>query len=426
VAVDHSAAMDQLNMRRSNLGLVLRELRRQPRTRAQLAVDIEMTKGTISSLVGELEDRLLLRISEEATPGTVGRPGRTVNLVEDRVVAMGMSLSVDYVVGSVVNLAGETVARYEIPVRSPSLPPAQLTATAAMLARKISANPLFGGPDVLLAGIAVAAPDLVDTRSGMVRRSPTIGLTDYPLRQVLRDALHGLTENVHVDNDANLGALAEFRGGSAAGVDNLLYLTGSTGIGGGVIADGRLLRGAAGYAGEVGHMVIDPRGARCTCGSIGCWESECGLQAFLTAAAEENDEVRDLQEPLDRRFDLIVARAQRGEPRTLAAIQRIGTSLGLGLSTLINVFNPEAVILGGYFARLFPYLIEPVRRTVHERVLSEPLATCRVLPSELGMYAGAIGAAHLVIDQIVANPAAVPYGQESPARIAVDELKDAS
>jgi predicted NBD/HSP70 family sugar kinase len=147
------------------------------------------------------------------------------------------------------------------------------------------------------------------------------------------------------------------------------------------------------------------------------------VQAFLTAAADSDDQVRDVRIPLDERFGIVVSRAQQGELRTLTAIQKAGTSLGLGLSTLINIFNPDVIVLGGYFARLFPFLIEPVRRTVHERVMAESLAACRILRSELGLYSGAIGAAHLVIDQIIANPTAVPFAQEPSARI---ELEDAS
>lgn len=423
---DGAAAMDQLNMRRSNLSLVLRELRRQPRSRAQLALDIDMTKGAVSSLVAELEDRLLLRISTEGIPGTVGRPARDVTVMNNRALGLGMSLSVDYVVAAVVNLAGQTIGRHEVPVHVPDLSASELTSVIVELAGSICAKPPFGEPGVLLAGVAVGAPDLVDARSGIIRRSPTIGLTDYPMRQVLLGALQGLTRNIQVDNDANLAALAEFRGGSAEGVSNLVYLTGSTGIGGGIISEGRLFRGTAGYAGEVGHMVIDPRGSVCTCGAIGCWEAECGIQAFLAAAADKEDEVRDQHSPLDARFDTVVARARSGDPRTLAAIQQSGTSLGLGLSSLINIFNPDAIVLGGYFAKLFGYLIEPIRRTVHQRVMAESLAACRILPSELGLYAGAIGAAHLVVDQVVANPTAVPFAQDRAARIELDEMEDAS
>jgi predicted NBD/HSP70 family sugar kinase len=385
-----------------------------------------MTKGAVSSLVAELADRLLLRISTEGTPGTVGRPARDVSVVNSRALGLGISLSVDYLVAAVVNLAGETITRHEVPVHTPGLSASDLTSAVVDLAHKVARKPPFGDPGVLLAGVAVGAPDLVDARSGTVRRSPTIGLTDFPLRRVLLGELQGLTGNIQVDNDANLAALAEFRGGSAAGVSNLVYLTGSTGIGGGIISGGRLFRGAAGYAGEVGHMVIDPRGSLCTCGSIGCWEAECGLQAFLAAAGDEGDEIRDVRTPLDERFDVVVSRAQRGDLRTLAAVQRSGTYLGLGLSSLINVFNPDVIVLGGYFAKLFPFLIEPVRRAVHERVMAESLAACRILRSELGLYASAIGAAHLVVDQIIANPTAVPFAEESPARIQVDGLENAS
>lgn len=422
-----SSALDQLNMRRSNLSLVLRELRHQPRTRAQLAADIYMTKAAVGSLVQELADRGLVRISKTSTPGAIGRPGHTVNVVPERILGLGVSLSVSYVIGAVVDFAGNTVGRHSIPARLDSIKsPDQLIRVINNFIQSILGEKYLSRPGTLLGGLAVGVPDLVDTRAGVVKMSPTVGLDDYPLREVLAQQLSSLTTNIHIDNDANLGALAEYRVGAAAGTANLLYLTGSTGIGGGVIADGRVFRGDSGYAGEVGHLPIGGSAAECSCGNVGCWEAECGVSAFLAAAADTEDPVRNPHTPLDKRFDVIVDRAAAGDPRTHAAIDQAAISLGLGLSGLINVFNPGAVVLGGYFARLFPYLIAATRAVVQQRVMAERFASCDLQPSVLGMYAGAIGAGHLVIDQIVANPAAVPVRTSRQKRIAVDQLGSAS
>ena len=411
-----------MNMRHSNLGLIVAEVRRQPRTRAQLASDVDMTKAAVGSLVGELERRGVMHVSDEAVPSNGGRPGRAVKLVSDRVLSVGISLSGSYVIGAVVDLAGATVARHLVPVRVQTLLPQELCEVVVDLVHAAVKGPEFGPRHVLLGGVAVGAPDLVDSRVGVVRRSATIGLTDFPLRQTLEVALADLTDNIHVENDARLGAIAEHRHLGQDRLQNLVYLTGSTAIGAGVIADGHVLRGRAGYAGEVGHTVIAPDGRRCTCGNDGCLEAEVGVLAFLEAAAEGDDPVRDRQVPLDERMTTILSRAADGDPRILAAIQHVGTNLGLGVAGLINILNPDAVVLGGYFARLFPYLRDALNRVLIARVMPESLAGCEIVPSELGAYAGAIGAGHVIADQVIANPAAVPFRASVPARLDVQQL----
>ncbi|MBN9188017.1 ROK family transcriptional regulator [uncultured Microbacterium sp.] len=413
-----SESIDQLDMRQANLALVLGEIIREPRTRAQLATDIAMTRGAVSSLVGELISRGLVRLESASSNGGVGRPGQVVEAVATRAHAIGVSFSPPYVIGTAVDLVGHVVHHEKVTLVERHTPIEDLIAITREVVDRLDRTVRAESPDSVLAGVAVGVPDLVDSVAGIVRRSPTVGLTDYPLASVLRSELSHITPQVAIDSDATYGALAESRRRGADGGRNLLYLTGSTAMGGGIIADGAPFRGSLGYAGEVGHMVINPDGKLCVCGNLGCWESEVGLNAFLALAAEPEDPVRDPAIDGDERVAALVQRAEDGDPRTLQAIQQVARYLGLGVSSLINIFNPDTVILGGYFIRLFPFLVQPVQRIVHERVLSERLVSCRILQSDLEMYAGAIGAGIATIDSLVADPALVPDLARSDASTA--------
>ncbi|WP_417374486.1 ROK family protein [Glutamicibacter protophormiae] len=401
-------SIDQIDMRHSNLALVLAEIIRDPRTRAQLAVDIDMTKGAVGSLVKELIDRGLVVLSKAASGGAVGRPGRIVEAVTTRAHAVGISFSPPYVIGTAVDLAGNVVAREKVTLTERNTPIETLIEITRAITARLHSAVLASSPSSVLAGVAVGVPDLVDPSAGVVRRSPTIGLTDYPLVRALKSALNELTDVITIDNDATYGAVAEARWLGADGGRNLLYLTGSTAMGGGIVANGVPFRGSTGYAGEVGHMVINPDGKLCVCGNLGCWESEIGLNTFLALAAEPEDPVRDATIDGNERITAIVQRANAGDRRALQAIGQVARYLGLGLASLINIFNPDTVILGGYFIRLFPFLIDPVQQIVQQRVLSDQLLQCRILHSELEMYAAAIGAGISAIDAFAADPTAVP------------------
>ncbi|WP_417563897.1 ROK family protein [Microbacterium sp.] len=408
-----SESIDQIDMRQSNLALVLSEIIRIPRSRAQLSSDIDMTKGAVGNLVNELIDRGLVALATATHSGSVGRPSRVVEAVPSRAHSIGISFSPPYIVGAAVDLAGNVVREEKETLVQRFTPVEDLIAITTAITTRLHKAVRERSPRSVLAGVAVGVPDLVDPSAGVVRRSPTVGLVDYPLVEELRLALGGLTQTITIDNDATFGAIAEARRLGADGGRNLLYLTGSSAMGGGIVSDGVPFRGSAGYAGEVGHMIINPDGKLCVCGNLGCWESEIGLNAFLALAADPEDPVRDGTIDGNERITAIVQRADAGDPRTLQAIEQVARFLGLGLSSLINIFNPDTVILGGYFIRLFPFLIDTVQQLVSRRVLSDDLLSCRILHSDLEMYAAAIGAGISAIDAVVSNPAAVPNVTET-------------
>ncbi len=400
---------DQSGVRRANLALILWELRREQRSRARLAVDMGLTKATISSLVVELESRGLALLRPPAREGSMGRPGQQVELLSNRVVALGLEINVDYVAAVVLDLVGDCLASERRAVDIAKMPVGDALSELVHLAEEVVERALSADSRTLLAGIGVAVPGLVDVACGVVRKAPNLHWNDVELRDALSARLPYDGVNLIIDNDANLGALAEHRDGGVGDVNDLLYLTGEVGIGGGVMSGGRLLRGASGYAGEVGHMSVDPQGQEpCGCGRRGCWEAQCGLAAFLSAAANADDPIHDLSLDLERRLDLVVERARRGDARTVQALHAVGTKLGIGASVLVNVLNPQVLVLGGYLARLGDLLLEPMLSQMSQRVFAEDIGGTRIHFSKLGFAAGATGAAHVALEPALADPFIVP------------------
>lgn len=252
-------------------------------------------------------------------------------------------------------------------------------------------------------GIGIAAAGALDTERGVVTTSPNLpGWRDVPLRGMVRDRFGAAAFLI---NDANAAALGEHRFGAGKSVDNLIYITVSTGIGGGIIIDGKLYQGAGGSAGEVGHMTIDINGPRCSCGSNGCLEvlaSGTALareaQRCITEGAESS-----ILRLADGKISSITAKivsdaAQDGDLLARELIHRTGTYLGIGLANLVNIFNPEMIIVGGGLSNIGDMLLNPARQMVMERAFKVAAQRVRIVPSQLGGNAEAVGAAAFVPD----------------------------
>jgi predicted NBD/HSP70 family sugar kinase len=214
---------------------------------------------------------------------------------------------------------------------------------------------------------------------------------------------------VQIANEADLAALAEHRRGAGVGFNDLIYISGEAGVGAGIIHDGRPMLGSAGYAGEAGHALINPAGRQCRCGSIGCWETEAGEEALARHAGVSATGPRIVEEVLER--------AESGEPESLAAIREVGRWLGLGIGNLINIFNPEAVILGGFYHSLFPYIAPPVEAAARDAALKAPGGMARILASGLGPDAPLYGAAELAFSDLIADPAGASTRPPKSARV---------
>lgn len=285
--------------------------------------------------------------------------------------------------------------------------PTDLSGEDALLAQLEAAVDEMGGGGLVALGVAV--PSTIDQRTGQAVSSVNIPLLGVDLRDRLRRRF-GVP--VMIENDANAAALAEHRLGVGRGRRHMVMLTLGTGIGGGLILDGRLYRGAVGAAAELGHIVLDVDGPPCqgACPGRGHLEglaSGTAADALVVQRASENpdgDLGRAVAQgrPADARLAVELAVLGPGDAREV--LDRVALYLGAGIASFVNVFNPELVVLGGGFARAGDLLLEPVRRYVAERGLAPARDVVRIVPAQLGVEAGLIGAALVGYEALDAEP----------------------
>jgi len=394
---------DQATVRRLNLGLLMRSLAAGgSRSKARLAQDTGLNKATVSSLVTELVDRRLVVEGITERSG-VGRPGRTIELNTRFVRCIGLELNVDYLAGVITDLAGRVLARRRLSLPMIDLGPARAMGRVADLAIELVAD--CGATAQQVETLHLSLPGLIDIDAGVFSYGPNLDWRQVDVAHSLIGRLGWPGTRVAVDNDANLGAMAEYSAGPSAGSSNLLYLIGEIGVGAGMIIDGRIVRGATGFAGEVGHMPIGDPEAQCGCGRRGCWETSVGVNAVVAAASEPGD--RSAEKDMAAGLAQVLERAAAGDGRTLSALRETGRRLGLGASVLANLLDPEVIIFGGHFAALQQYMADDVTAEMRSRVLGGAVMTCRVEFSTLGFEAPALGAAHAGIDMLVNDPALV-------------------
>lgn len=383
-------------VRRSNLSAIVRELHvRGPLTRSSLVVRTGLTRSAIRGLVGELVEAGLAVERPGAPIGTPGRPSARVHLDPDRAVAIALEVSVDTLAAAILGLGGIVHARRRVARPRTHLSVDEIAGDLAELVGTIWPPRL--GVEACI-GVGVAVVGVVRRSDGLVTLAPNLGWRDVPLAEWIRRTLD-VRAPITVANDADLGALAELRRGAAAGYDDVLFVSGEVGVGGGIITGGRPLTGAAGFGGEVGHMPVNPLGLPCGCGSVGCWETEVGERALLLRAGHAPDEGRD-------GVETVLREADAGSPIALAALENVGRWLGRGLAGLVNVFDPRLVVLGGLFGRIHPYVIHTLEDALDHFAIPASRALVRVVPARLGVDAPLLGAGELAFEPLLADPAA--------------------
>jgi len=253
-----------------------------------------------------------------------------------------------------------------------------------------------------LLGVGVGAPGPLNPRTGVLYTPPNLpGWHDVPLQQMLQERF-GVP--VFVGNDANLGALGEYTFGAGRGVDNLVYVTVSTGIGGGVIEDGRLLLGANGLAAEIGHMILLADGPRCGCGNHGCLEALASGPAIARearqriAAGEQSKIAAMVQGQLSKvDAEVVVEAARSGDPVAQEIMAQAAKYLGIGMLNLVHLYNPSLIAIGGGVSNAEDLIIEPIRRFVAQQAMPDYLRGLRIIRSDLGDDVGLLGAVALVL-----------------------------
>ncbi|MEP6688003.1 MAG: ROK family protein [Gemmatimonadales bacterium] len=310
------------------------------------------------------------------------------------------------VVGSVAEDGSTVVATASEPTQSEAGATDVLDRLVGLAERTIAATRReVPGAEIL--GVGVGAPGPLDTRRGIVLLTPNLGWVNLPLRQIIHDRL-GLP--AALDNDANCAVLGEWWVGAARGARHAIGITIGTGIGGGIILDGRLYHGASDVAGEIGHTTIDTEGRRCKCGNYGCLEAYASGPNIALRAVEELEAGAESRLRALVNGDLTKITAQTvyqaaadGDELALEVVNDTAKFLGVGIGNLLNVFNPEVVVVCGGVTLAGDHLFEPLRREVARRAFKPAVAACRIVPGELAGTAGVYGAAKVFLDQTAAG-----------------------
>jgi glucokinase len=275
------------------------------------------------------------------------------------------------------------------------------------LAERAIATTRREAPGAEILGVGVGAPGPLDTKRGIVLLTPNLGWVNMPLRQLIHDRL-GLP--AALDNDANCAVLGEWWVGAARGARHAIGITIGTGIGGGLIVDGRLYHGASDVAGEIGHTTIDTEGRRCKCGNYGCLEAYASGPNIALRAVEEMEagaesRLRALVGGDLRKItaQTVYQAAADGDELALEVVNDTAKFLGVGIGNLLNVFNPEVVVVCGGVTLAGDHLFEPLRREVARRAFKPAVSACRIVPGELAGTAGVYGAAKIFLDQTAAS-----------------------
>ncbi|MFF7449380.1 MULTISPECIES: ROK family protein [unclassified Streptomyces] len=378
----------QQGMRRRNLARVMHTVSAGgPLSRAAVASRIGLTRAAVSTLVDELIRSGLLQELGPERPGRVGRPGSALAVSAHGPAGIGAEVGVDHLAVCAVDLRGEVRARAVCHGVNRGRAPAPVIGELTELIDRVVAEAAAEG--LWPAGLAVAVPGLVARDGSTVVRAPNLDWHDTDLGALL-PATYPLT----VDNEANFGALAELWLGDGTPPD-FLHVSAEIGIGAAVVVAGRLLRGTRGFAGELGHVPVEPEGPRCACGGRGCLEQYAGEEAVLRAAGLE---------PGDDRVGLLATRAAEGDEDVRRALRDAGRALGVALTGAVNLLDPESVVLGGELSGLAPWLLPSLETELAGRTAGPP---CPVSVSRLGPEGPLLGAAHSVVRAVLDDPAAV-------------------
>lgn len=386
------AGATQDEVRRHNLGGLLRILHvRGATSRSDLTALTGLNRSTVGALTGELALAGLVREVAPVGRGGAGRPSIVVEPASDRVFVLALDVGAHRLAAARVGLGGQILDRRELRQYEADY---DIGRTLRRV-RKLTAEVLKGAPEgAICVGAGVGVCGVVRHDDGLVRFAPNLGWVDVPFGHLLADLLDGHLP-ITVGNDADLGAIAEHIRGAAVGADNVVYLAAEVGVGGGIILDGVPLGGAGGYGGEVGHMVVNPRGRRCRCGARGCWETEIGEDALLLAAGIEPDGTVDASG--------VIAAAAAGDQRARAALRRVGGWLGIGVANLVNLFNPEVVVFGGVLRDVFPEVRPQVEQALG-LALTAPREQVRLVLPALGADSVIIGAAEVAFGPLLDDP----------------------
>ena len=386
------AGATQDEVRRHNLAALVRFLHDHGSTsRSELVSHTGLNRSTVGGLLSDLVAADLVRETEPVGRG-VGRPSYGVEPIGESAYVLAIDLRVDRTIAALVGFGGVVLERREHRYRKGQPREERIVAQLVDVCHGLLRCAPIGASMI---GVGVGVPGLVRQPDGLVRFAPNLGWVDVPLGEHLVDAL-GLSVPIVVGNDSDLGAIAERLRGIAVGAANVVYLSGQVGVGGGIVVDGNLMTGAQGYAGEIGHMRVNPRGRACRCGAIGCWETEIGEPAVRVATGS----------PEGMPVAEIVARAAAGDKAAAKGLRTVGDWLGVGVANIVNILNPDVVVFGGTLREILPVVRDTVETAVSGALAAPGEHVVLALPA-LGDDSTLLGAAETAFAPLLEDPLGV-------------------
>ena len=370
---------DQTLVKKINMSIVLDTIRRYGSlSRIRVSEMTGLNKATVSNLVLEMLDNYLL---EEIGPGKSSGGRKPTMLVFHRTAghAIGIELSVTHLTGILTDLEDQIVAEYSIRLLHRDFPFVLEEMNKAIRSLMLQAPSSPHG----IVGIGVGVPGMVD-EYGTILFAPNLGWEKIPLKAILEETF---SIPVTIDNEANAGAEGELHYGAGIDVRHLIYISAGMGIGSGIIIDGELYKGARGYAGETGHMTIESNGRKCSCGNRGCWELYASEIAY-------DDQSKHLPARSTRE---LIPYALQQEADILNLYTEIGRYLGIGITNIVNSFNPELIIIGGPLADAKDWLETSLQNVVAERTLPYHRNQLQIQFSALGSRSAMLGASYAAV-----------------------------
>lgn len=410
MTVYRQSANHQL-MRDINLALILNHLRlAAPQSRAELAERTGLTRSTVSSLVDELIAANLVHETGVA-PSRGGRRGTLLALNPAGGCAVGVAITSETLIVLLTDFVAQPRWQRQVALTD-TAPQTVINEVEALVDEALAYNAAHEAAPLL--GIGLATPGLVRVRDGTLRTATNLGWRDIPF-QTRWEARYGVP--VRVGNEASIAALGEHYFGAGAGFSDFIYLELSTqAIGAGLFVDGRLYQGMDGYAGEVGHMVIDPAGAMCSCGRRGCWEAVlrqvCDLTPLREALAAGTPSSLGDSARLTRAD--VLAAAEAGDALACRYVQQVLDVVAIGLANLVNIFNPQRVILGGSLGALLSSFLPALQTTLTAQITLPAEDAPDLVPAQIASNPSALGAVALVLDAIMSEPLPVVSRQSWP------------
>ncbi len=409
--MEYSVTVDQSYVREKNLSSVLHLLYGQNRlSRAQLANLTNLNKSTVSSLAENLIHRGLIYETGFNSVGT-GRPATILEINPNAGGIIGLELGVDFISVLLTDFLGNILCR-----RIESIDPSTIEERAIDMTLNLVDDAIHNCKTrkLRLLGIGVSTPGIVDLKEKVLVFAPNLHWRNVSLGKIISEHT-GLP--AFIDNDGNSAALGEHLFGKARSIRNFVFIFAGVGIGAGLFLNNELYRGQSGFAGEIGHtpILMNPTlQIPCHCGNRGCWETHANQFSIIHRAQASLEAKRDtlIRDLLDQAgapltISLIKNAADSGDQEAIDIFTETGEVMGLGFATLINIFNPEKVILGGPLSIIGDYLLPAILLTVKKHTLSEINRQVEILISEFGPDASVIGAVALVVNDILINPSRV-------------------